>query len=251
MVKKMTIRQFRALAAAFVPSGLTAAFYAGFGEGEKNAFAVLLAAAALSVAALLSKKTRRFAERLAWRLQPAAAVVFAAICMLTFLPCSVTAPALFSVAVLNLAAIADFVENRGAGVRFHAAAVVCAASGAAAGLLAPAGAGLTAFALSALLFRPRAGEPTAQELWYDVAFPLFVLLCSFVSFMIAGHARDFHPVVAQVAALVMAGALPVCAKSSGVRLALMTAVVIVFGTYVFSAEDTGYSVRAPVIEEVN
>ncbi len=69
--------------------------------------------------------------------------------------------------------------------------------------------------------------------------------------MIAGHARDFHPVVAQVAALVMAGALPVCAKSSGVRLALMTAVVIVFGTYVFSAEDTGYSVRAHVIEEVN
>jgi len=46
--------------------------------------------------------------------------------------------------------------------------------------------------------------------------------------------------------------LPVCAKSSGVRLALMTLVVIVFGSYVFSVEDAGYSVRSTsVIEEVN
>ena len=246
----MTFRLFRAMTAAFVLFGQNASFFEYFGDAAITAIAG--AAAVLSGVAVSASKTKRFAERLVWRLQPAAAVVFAAIYMLTFLPCSVMLPALFSTVVLNACVMTAFVESKGAGVRFWAAVCVCAVAGGTVGSFAPIGCGFVGFSLLSLLFRPRASEPTAQELWYDIAFPLFVLLCSFVSFMIAGHARDFHPVVAQVAALVMAGALPVCAKSSGVRLALMTLVVIVFGSYVFSVEDAGYSVRSTsVIEEVN
>ena len=87
-----------------------------------------------------------------------------------------------------------------------------------------------------------------QDVWKDVAFPLFVLVSAFVLFIAANHNGSFPPVIAESAVMLMIGGL-LTIPSSSLRLTLMTIVLMLFGSYVFSAQNANSVFnRKPVVQ---
>ena len=93
-----------------------------------------------------------------------------------------------------------------------------------------------AFVLLSLLCRPKANDKTVQEIWKDIAFPLVVRVGSCVLFLAANHGETLPVVIAQSVVMLMIGGL-LGLPSSSLRLTLMTAVLMIFGSYVFSAQN--------------
>ncbi len=211
---------FNALAAV----GATVSFWCDF-PNAGAATAVLILCWAGTVFCAASAKTRKTFSTLAAAVQPWAAAVFAATYMTS---CPFCAVAVGAVCVANV-----FENRKKAEKVFWFAAGIGAAAGAAAAFFVP----YPAFILAGLLCRPAQEGRTAMDGWIDVALPLSVLTGAFLCLGVAGHSGNFSVRAAESAALVMAGAFPVAAGKSGVRLMLTTAAVVLFGCYVFSAEN--------------
>ena len=217
---------FNALAAV----GATASFPRDFPDAGAGA-AVLILCWAGAVFCAASAKTRKTFSTLAAAVQPWAAAVFAAAYMTS---CPFASFRLFCTVAVGAVCVANVFENRKKAERaFWFAAGFGAAAGVAAAFFVP----YPAFILAGLLCRPAQEGRTAMDGWIDVALPLFVLTGAFLCLGVAGHSGNFSVRAAESAALVMAGAFPVAAGKSGVRLMLTTAVVVLFGCYVFSAEN--------------
>ena len=123
-----------------------------------------------------------------------------------------------------------------------------ALSGAGVALSGRSGLIYVCFVVSSLLCRPKMNERTVQDVWKDVAFPLFVLIGSFVSFIAANHGGACPPVVAESVVMLMIGGL-LTMPASSLRLTLMTVVMMLFGSYVFSAQnaDSVFN-RKPIVQ---
>ncbi len=172
--------------------------------------------------------------------QPLAAVIFAASFILSFQPCRMMVPQLLTVVILCMICICLAFErqkNFTKTLSFVSVLFVAATIGGIFAFVMPSVSVYVCFVLAALCCRPFETGRTPHDLWQDVAFPMFVLICSFLSFIAASHLDGFSVSIAESAVMVMIGALLISARESGVRLMLMTAVIVVFGCYVFSAKN--------------
>lgn len=224
----------------FIPFGLSGSFAARFAESRNTAsLAVLAAGLAGALFCAGFSGVRKTVSAFALKIQPLAAVVFAASFILSFHPRQMIPAQLSAVLILNTVCVCAAFEhqkNFHKKASFALVALIAAAAGALGGLIS-SGALYTGFALAALCCRPAAARRAPQEIWLDIAFPISVLVGSFLLFVGASHLNGFSVSTAESAVMVMTGALPVLSRESGLRLMLMTAAVIVFGSYVFSASN--------------
>ena len=172
--------------------------------------------------------------------QPLAAVVFTSSFILSFLSDFMITVQLFAVLIFNTICICmaydrrkDFRKTFSFWICFSAAILF----GSVLSLCLPSSVSYLLFVLASLACRPFEKDRSPQEIWKDVAFPLFVLVCSFLLFIAASHAENFSVQIGQSVVMVMVGSLLVTAGSSGIRLMLMSAVMVIFGCYVFSIQN--------------
>lgn len=238
----MSGQKIQAFFLMFIPFGLSVSFSVCFFEKQQwLLFAVLTAGLAGAVVCAGFSKIRRNILEPALKAQPLAAVVFAASYILSFQPCQMLPAQLFAVLILNTACICAAFERRNGfrtNASFYFAVSAAAAAGGTAAFVMPSRLVYAGFVLAALCCRPAAAGRTPQDIWQDIAFPMFVLVCSFLLFIAASHWDGFSVSLAESAVMVMTGALLISSRESGVRLMLMTAVIIVFGSYVFSARNS-------------
>ena len=229
---KQTIRP---ALAAFLTFGTGVSFLRCFADVHAGVWAAEIVA--LSAAACFAK-TRKAVLESAVKLQPLAAVVFTASFLLSFLPCSMMAPQLFAVSVLNAVCLCMAFENPDNLSLKAFAGALCVGGAAGAGCAFSGHVGLIyiLFAVSSLAFRPKTRERTVHDVWKDVAFPLFVLTGAFVLFVAANHNGAFPSVVAESVVMLMTGGL-LMTPCSSLRLTLLTVVMMIFGSYVFSAQN--------------
>lgn len=217
---------FNALAAV----GVTVSFLRGSADAGALT-AVLILCWAVTVFCAASVKTRKTFAAQVSTVQPWAAAVFAAAYMTS---CPFAPFLLFCAVVTGAVCTANVFDGRKKAEKvFPFAAGAGAVAGTAAAFFVP----YPVFFLLGLLCRPAQEGRTTMDGWIDVALPLFVLTGAFLCLGVAGHSGGFSVRAAETAALVMAGAFPVAAGKSGVRLMLTTAAVVLFGCYVFSAEN--------------
>lgn len=226
----------------FIAFGLSGSFTACFFEKQQWPAVAVLAAglAGAAVCACFSAVRKNILESVL-KIQPLAAVVFAASFILSFQPCQMLPAQLFAVLILNTVCICAAFERQKSfnkNISFAFVVLTAAAVGATPAFVMPSRALYTGFVLAALCCRPSSPDRTPQDIWQDIAFPMFVLVCSFLLFIAASHLDGFSVPVAESAVMVMTGALLISSRESGLRLMLMTAVVIVFGSYVFSARNS-------------
>lgn len=222
------------------PFGLSVSFARCFIRPEQTSALILLIAGLFLIllATPFPKIRKRFMERCV-RLQPLAAVVFAASIILAFVPYPKVWPMLFVTLILDAVCLCMVFE---AADRFDKKAfLVLTSAGSLAGMVSAfAGRAVFLYMLFVLLSlssRPEPQPKTAQDVWKDIAFPLFVLIGSFIVFIAANHGGAFSLVAAQSIVMLMTGGL-LMTSSSALRLTLMTVVMIIFGSYVFSAGNS-------------
>ena len=147
-------------------------------------------------------------------------------------------PQLFSVLVLNTVCICTAFENSDGFSRKTSFGLLCAGAliGTGCGFSGRTGLLYVCFVVLSLLCGPKNGGRTIQDIWKDVAFPLFVLVGAFIVFITANHGNAFPVIIAQSVAMLMTGGL-LMTSSSSLRLTLMTIVMMIFGCYVFSAQN--------------
>ncbi|MBO4520601.1 MAG: hypothetical protein J5787_05290 [Alphaproteobacteria bacterium] len=223
-----------------LPFGTGVSFMRCFMKNNASAWAgFLLAAGIVSVlVAGFFPKTRKSVLETAVKLQPLAAVVFTASFVLSFLPYSMMWPQLFSVLVLNTVCLCMAFDKMSGSKRSLLFGLLGSAVliGACPVFFGQTGIVYIGFVLLSLLCRPVAAKKNVREIWKDIAFPLFVLVGSFVLFIAANHGEALPVVIAQSVVMLMIGGL-LALPSSSLRLTLMTIVLMIFGSYVFSAQN--------------
>ncbi|MBR4126730.1 MAG: hypothetical protein IKR09_04050 [Alphaproteobacteria bacterium] len=231
-------QKIRAFLLAFLSFGMSVSFIRHFGTAELWEKAVLAVEIVLLSAAACSVKARKDVLETAVKLQPLAAVVFTASFILSFLTSSTTGAQLFAVLALNAVCLCMAFENLKTLSRRSFAGLFCMGAAAGTGVAFSAHVGLvyTGFVLFSLLCRPKTQERTVQDVWKDIAFPLFVLLGAFILFIAANHNGSFPSVIAESIVMLMVGGL-LMTPCSSLRLTLMTIVLMLFGSYVFSAQN--------------
>lgn len=230
-VSNMTGTGMRVFFNALAAVGVAVSFLRDFSEAKAASAVLILCWAGAAVLCAVPAKTRKNFSAQVSAVQPWAAAVFAAAYMTS---CPFVSFWLFCTVAVNAACTANVFENgKKAAKAFWFAAGVGAAAGVAAAFFVP----YPVFVLAGLLCRPAQEGRTAIDGWIDIALPLFILTGAFLCLGVAGHSGNFSVRAAESAALVMAGAFPVAAGKSGVRLMLTTAAVVLFGCYVFSAEN--------------
>ncbi len=238
---KMIKQKIQTFFSVFIAFGLNASFAVTFLKEEKVGFIILAAGLIAGIICLFVSRIRKTVSETALKIQPLAAVVFAASFILSFQPGQMMPAQLFAVLVLTVVCLCQGGEGRKIFKNNMSFVLTVCGAGAFGGAVAFLPYSLLiypGFVLAALCCRPAQPGRTAQEIWNDIAFPVFMLICSFLVFISASHMDGFSVSLAESAVMVMAGALPVSSRGSGVRLMLMTAVVVVFGCYVFSARNT-------------
>ena len=145
---------------------------------------------------------------------------------------------MFAVLVLNAVCLCMAFESLKTLSVKSFAGCLCAGAAAGTGCAFSGHVGLVyvGFVLLSLLCRPKTEEKTVQEVWKDVAFPLFVLVGAFVLFAVVNHNGSFPSVIAESVVMLMVGGL-LMTPASSLRLTLMTIVLMLFGSYVFSAQN--------------
>ena len=231
-----------------IPFGLGVSFIRCFTRNGTHTSAQVLLITGIVLILLscpFSKVRKNVMDRFV-KLQPLAAVVFAASIILSFMSYQKVWLQLFVTLVLNAVCLFTVFEKKNLFER--KTFFLLTSFGALAGMgTAFAGRAVflyVLFALSALLCRPGTNGKTAQDIWKDIAFPLFVLICSFVWFVSANHGGSVSAIIAQSVVMLMTGGLLMTSRSA-LRLTLMTIVMIVFGSYVFSAQNTNSVFNRP------
>ena len=238
--KRMIKQKILTLFWSFLPFGTGMTFWLGFGKkttGFLSGTIIALHLLAILICGFFPKIRKDILEK-AIKLQPLAAVVFTASFVLSFLPYSMMWLQLFAVLVLNTVCLCMAFENLETfGLKmFFGFLGAGALIGMGIGLSGRTGLLYLCFVMLSLLCRPKGAERTAQDIWKDVAFPLFVLVGAFVLFIAANHGGAFPELIAQSAVMLMTGGLLMTSASS-LRLTLMTIVMMVFGSYVFSTQN--------------
>lgn len=236
----MTKQKIQALLLAILPFGTGVSFFRCFVKNNENigAAVVLIAGFLFVLSVGFFPKTRKNVLETVVKLQPPAAVVFTATFVLSFLPYSMRWPQLFSVLVLNTVCLCMMFEKQPLFTRRGFFGLLCGGALIGTGIAFSGHTGLIyiGFVVLSLLCRPKEGGKTAHELWKDIAFPLFVLIGSFLLFIAANHGGSVSPVITQSIVMLMTGGL-LMMPSSSLRLALMTLVLMIFGSYVFSTQN--------------
>ena len=147
-------------------------------------------------------------------------------------------PQLFSVFILTVTGLCSvFEKEKNIGRKqFFVLFFVGAVAGCGIFLLSRIGFVYTGLVVLSLLCHPFGSEKTIHDIWKDIAFPLFVLVVSFIVFIAANHNTDFPSVIAESLVMLMIGGL-LMSSSGSLRLTLMTVVMMVFGSYVFSVQN--------------
>lgn len=238
---KMIRQKIQTFLLVFIPFGLGVSFSACFFEKQPwILFAVLGVDLIGSLFCFCVPKMRKGILEALLKIQPSAAVIFAASFILSFHPCRMWAPQMFAVAVLSFICVCLAFERQKSFNKTASFAMVfftAAVTGCALAFVGNSVSAYVAFVLAALCCRPVEVGRTMQDLWQDIAFPMFVLVCSFLSFVAASHLESFFVSIAEAAVMVMTGALLISSRVSGLRLMLMTAAVLAFGCYVFSGQN--------------
>ena len=231
----MLRQTIRPALAAFLTFGTGVSFLRCFADAHAGVWAAEIV---LITAAACFAKARKAVLESAVKLQPLAAVVFTASFLLSFLPCPMTVPQLFAVSVLNAVCLCMAFENPDKLSLKALAGALCAGGAAGAGCAFSGHVGLVyiGFVLLSFLRRPETRERTVHDVWKDIAFPLFVLTGAFVLFVAANHNGSFPSVVAESVVMLMTGGL-LMTPCSSLRLTLLTVVMMIFGSYVFSAQN--------------
>lgn len=203
----------------------------------------------LAVCAVRPKLNREILQT-ALKFQAAAAVIFTAVFILSFLPQPLVLLHLFSVVVFGAAALCSAFELKKeipGREKFPVMPAAGAVLGVCAGIFIRPCLAYPVFMILSLMCRPADPARSVQQKWGDIAFPLSVLIFSFAVFLNASHASAFSQLIAEAAVMLMAGGLITAAASSPVRMTLMTAVMALFGSYVFSAQnaDSVFNVKRP------
>lgn len=247
-------QKIQALLFSAVPFGAAASFFACFSKKSAGIppFILIFPIVCLCVLAVCAVRPKLNREILqsALKFQAAAAVIFTAVFILSFLPQPLVLLHLFSVVVLGAAALCSAFElkkdipgRKKFSVLLGAGAVL----GVCVGVFARPCLAYPVLMILSLACRPENPARTAQDKWGDIAFPLSVLIFSFAVFINASHATAFSQIIAEAAVMLMAGGLITASASSPVRMTLMTAVMVLFGCYVFSAQNTDsvFNVKHP------
>ncbi|MBR1778254.1 MAG: hypothetical protein IJ752_06700 [Alphaproteobacteria bacterium] len=236
----MTKQKIQTLFLSALPFGTSVSFWLCFSEktGNMLSAAILVLGGFLTVVCSFLFKLHRGVLEAAVKMQPLAAVVFTASFILSFLPYSMMWPQLFAVLVLNAVCLSMAFENLNKFSRGLFFSLICIGglTGIGCALLVRGSFVYICFIVLSLLFRPEQNRKTAQDVWKDIAFPLFVLVGSFLLFIAANHNAAFPSVIAESVVMLMTGAL-LMTSSSSLRLTLMTIVMMIFGSYVFSAQN--------------
>ena len=236
----MTRQKIHTVFLPFLMFGTNVSFFRCFLKNGGNLPASFLLAAGI-VSIVLScffPKARKAVSETGVKLQPLAAVVFTASFILSFLPYSTVWGNLFAISVLNAVCCTMVAGNSNGLRRGTFAGLFCLGAIAGTGIACLNRIGLiyVCFVVSSFLCRPKQEKRSAQDVWKDVAFPLFVLIGSFLLFIIANRSGTFPSVIAESIVMLMTGCLLIL-PSSSVRLTLMTIVMMIFGSYVFSIQN--------------
>ena len=225
----------------FVSSGLTVSFFHCFGTKARLIPPVLLLIAFITtvVVSFFSPDWRKKMFDFSLKMQPLAAVVFCVAFILSFSKVPMVLPMLFVTLVLNTMCLCRCFENktRLSTSAFYSCCLAGAVLGGTFSCFIPATSGFIFFVLAGLLCRPCERNRTFEEIWKDIALPLFVLLCSFALFLTTKHSENFPDIIAESIVMVMIGIFLMPSKVSGLRLMLLTVVLMIFGSYVFSLKN--------------
>ena len=237
----MIKQKFQTFLLTCIPFGLSVSFSTCFLKKENWIDLLLLFVAMIAIIICADlPKVRKKMLPLALNMQPLAAVLFASSVILSFFPCRMAEIQLIIAVILNAVCLCLVFERQNffhKKISFVCVVLAAALSGGITVFLAPFRLISLVFVLAALLCRPASENITAQDIWKDLAFPVFVLVGAFLVFISASHMDAFSLPVAQAAVMVMTGALLISCRGSGLRLMLMTLVMIVFGSYVFSVRS--------------
>ena len=234
-----------------LPFGTSVSFVRCFMKDSTNAAVLSLLTAGLVMISLcvLFPKTRKNILEKAVKAQPLAAVVFTASFVLSFLPYSTVWVQLFVVLATDTVCLCMTAEKSSVHSRKSFGAVFCCGAlfGTGTAFLGRSCLIYFCFVVLSFLCRPEKGERTIQDVWKDVAFPVFVLLGSFILFIAANHTGPLPSVIAESAVMLMIGGL-LMTPCSSLRLTLMTVVLMLFGSYVFSTQNawSAFNRRLPV-----
>ena len=236
----MIKQKFLTFLLALLPFGTSVSFIRYF-TGAQSDIRILAILAAGMISGLLLfffPKAQKKVLETAVKFQPLAAVVFTASFVLSFLPYSMSRIQLVSVCILNMVCLSMAFEKQSLfkNATFSALFYAGALSGVGIAFLGRSGLVYICFVVLSLLCRPKTGERTVREIWLDIAFPLFVLIGSFILFIAANHGGACPSVVSESIVMLMIGGL-LTTPSSSLRLTLMTVVLMIFGSYVFSTQN--------------
>ncbi len=223
---------------AFIPFGLTTSFVLNFSCPIQEG--ILIALFVLFFLMGFSPKLNKKALQAALKLKTFGLMLFLFAFVLSFVCVSMINAFLFSSLVFNTLCLAELFEIK---KEIKEKKIFCfflilgAVLGIALSCLFPFSLGIILFSLSALLVGEDMKKASIEELWIDVALPVFVLIFSFVTFMISNHEDGFPLLIAECVVMVMIGALPMVCARSNLRLMLMAVVLMLFGSYVFSTQN--------------
>ena len=193
------------------------------------------------------------------KMQPAAAVLFIIMFLLSFMPQRLIVPHLFVFYVMSQTCLGLLSESRPEPGRltvfYFCTAIGGALAGVFNGLVAP-----LIFSdyfeyavvfLFALLLRPGSvfKGRSMQDIWRDFAYPLFVFFLSFALFAVAHSSDDFEQELAELLVLAMVGAFMTATRAYPLRYALMGAALVFFGSYVFAPRNPHSFFNARLLQE--
>lgn len=239
--EKMITRKIQTFFLTAIPFGTSVSFFYAFSKQEDLSVSLMPVFAVFLVClGAFFPKIHKDLLTASLKAQPLAAVIFTSSFILSFLSDLMILIQLFAVLILNTVCVCmayerkkEFKKKSFFGICFLSAAVF----GSLSAVCLPSSVSYLPFVLASLACRPFKEGRTPQDLWKDIAFPLFVLVCSFLLFVAASHAENFSFQIGQYIVMIMVGGLLISAGTSGMRLMLMSAVLIVFGCYVFSAQN--------------
>lgn len=105
--------------------------------------------------------------------------------------------------------------------------------------------------LLALFYGPTQSKKSIQDIWNDIAIPLFVFVLSFGFFILTNYSGSFSQAVAEAAVMLMIGVFLISnVNASALRLTLMTIVLMIFGSYVYSIHNASsiFSAHPRIVE---
>lgn len=238
--KSMIKQKIQILLLTVLSFGTSCSFLKCFWNNDASVWAVIIlgASAVFVLFSPIYPKIRKKVLDFSVKTHPLAAVVFTASFVLSFLKYSMVWAQLFSVFVLSLTSLCmAFEKLQTVNKKSFYWLVLLGALGGGCVLLADRISFVyTGLIVLSLLCRPFVSKKTIQDVWKDVAFPLFVLIFSFIVFVSANHNTDFPSVIAESVVMLMIGGL-LMASSSALNLTLMSVVMMVFGSYVFSVQN--------------